>query len=105
VLAAFIPALTAGASSSQPDHSVVTNEQAATQALKEGSTIQGKRKQEKATMGIIAKRRRVAGVEVALSTPGTGANKIKPLGILKSKKVRSSDRAAAATTTSTAAEE
>jgi hypothetical protein len=105
VLAAFIPALTAGASSSQPNHSVVTIEQAATQALKEGSTIQGKRKRGKATMDIMAKRRRVAGVEAAPSTPSTKAKKIKPLGILKSKKARSSERAAAATSTSTAAEE
>jgi regulator of replication initiation timing len=105
VLAAFIPALTAGASSSQPDHSVVTIQQAATQALKEGSTIQGKRKRAKATMDIMAKRRRVAGVEAAPSTPSTKAKKIKPLGILKSKKARGSERAAAATSTSTAAEE
>jgi hypothetical protein len=104
VLAAFVPAWTAGASSSQPHHSVVTIEQAATQAPKEGSTIQGKRKREKATRDIMAKRRRVAGAEAAPSTPGTRTMKRKPLGILKSKKARSSERAAAATTTSTAAE-
>jgi hypothetical protein len=105
VLAAFVPTWTAGASSSQPHLSVVTIDQAATQALKEGSTIQGKRKRGKATSDTMAKRRRVAGAEVPSSSPGTGAKKIKPLGILKSKKVRSSERAAAAPTTSTAAEE
>jgi hypothetical protein len=104
VLAAFIPALTAGASSSQPHHSVVAIEQAATQALKEGSTIQGKRKRGEATREITAKRRRVAGAEVTPSTPSTRAKKRKPLGILNSKKARSSERATAATTTSTAAE-
>jgi regulator of replication initiation timing len=105
VLAAFVPALTAGASYSQPHHSDVTIEQAATQALKEGSTRQGKRKRRKATKELAAKRRRVAGAEAAPSTPSTKAKKRKPLGILKSKKARSSERAAAATTTSTAAEE
>jgi hypothetical protein len=66
VLAAFVPALTAGASSSQPYHSVVPIEQTATQALKEGSTRQGKRKRGEATRGITAKRPRVAEAQVAL---------------------------------------
>jgi hypothetical protein len=104
VLVAFVPTLT-GASSSQPHHSDVTIKQAATQALKEGSTRQGKRKRGEATRELAAKRRRVAGAEAAPSTPSTKAKKRKPLGILKSKKARSSERAAAATTTSTAAEE
>jgi regulator of replication initiation timing len=104
VLVTFVPALTAGASSSQPRHSDVTIEQAATQALKEGSTRQGKRKRGEATRELAAKRRRVAGAEAAPSTPSTKAKKRRPLGILKSKKTRSSERAAAATTPSTAAE-
>jgi hypothetical protein len=105
VLVAFVPALTAEASSSQPRHSDVTIEQAATQALKEGSTRQSKRKRREATRELAAKRRRVAGAEAAPSTPSTKAKKRKPLGVLKSKKARSSEQAAAATTTSTVAEE
>ena len=81
VLAAFVPALTAGASSSQPHPSVVTIDQAATQALKEGSTRVGKRKRGEATGKITAKRRRDG-------TEGVGieGRKTKPLGILRSKK-------------------
>ncbi|KAI2478049.1 hypothetical protein Ptr902_10732 [Pyrenophora tritici-repentis] len=104
VLASFVPVLTAGASSSQPHHSVVTSGQAATQAFEEESTRQGKRKRGEATIEIMAKRRRATGAEIAPSTPSTRAKKRKPLGILKSKKARSGKRAAAATTTSTAAE-
>ena len=100
VLAAFVPASTAGASFSQPHHLVAIIEQAATQAVEEVSTRQGKRKRGGATMGIMAKRRRVAEVEVAPSTPSTRTKKRKPLGILKSKKARSGERAAAATTPS-----
>ena len=104
VLAAFPPALTAGASSSQPSHLIEPIKQDATQALEEESTRKGKRKRGEATREITAKRRRAAGAEVAPSTLSTRAKKIKPLGILKSKKARSSERAAAADTTSTAAE-
>ena len=104
VLAAFLPALTAEASSSQPNHSVVPINQAATQALEEESTRKGKRKRGEATREITAKRRRATGAEVAPSTLSTRAKKRKPLGILKSKKFRSSKRAAATDTTSTAAE-
>ncbi|KZM19287.1 hypothetical protein ST47_g9567 [Ascochyta rabiei] len=104
VLAAFVPALTDEASFLQPHHSVVTTEKVATQALKEESTRQGKRKRGEATGEITAKRRCAAGAKVALSTPSTRAKKRKPLGILKSKKARSSEWAFAGTTTSTASE-
>jgi len=104
VLAAFLPALTAGASSSQLNHLVVPINQAATQSLEEESTRKGKRKRGEATREIAAKRRRATRAEVALSTLSTRAKKKKPLGILKSKKFRSSERAAATDTTSTAAE-
>jgi hypothetical protein len=103
VLAAFVPAWTAGASSSQLHQSVVTIEETAPQTLKEESTRPGKRKRGEATREITAKRPRVAEAEVAPSTPSTRAKKRKPLGILESKKARRSERAAAATTTSTAA--
>jgi hypothetical protein len=104
VLAAFLPALTAGASSSQPNHSVVPIKQDATQALEKESTRKGERKRGEATREITAKRHRAAGAEVAPSTLSTRAKKRKPLGILESKKFRSSEPAAATDTTSTAAE-
>ncbi|KAF2850624.1 hypothetical protein T440DRAFT_529962 [Plenodomus tracheiphilus IPT5] len=90
VLAAFVPAATAQASSSQPYHSVVTNEQAATQALQEESTRKVKRKRGETTGEIMLKRRRMAGAEVAPSTPSITAKERKALGILKSKKATSS---------------
>jgi hypothetical protein len=104
VLAAFVPALNAGASSSQLRHSVVTIKQAATQAPKEGSTRQRKRKRGEIIREIATKRCCMSGAKVAPSTSSTGDKKRKPLGILKSKKTRSSERAAAATSISTAAE-
>jgi hypothetical protein len=104
VLAAFLSALTAGASSLQPNHVVVPINQAATQALEEESTRKGKRKRGEATREIAAKRRRATRAKVAPSTLSTRAKKKKPLEILKSKKFRSSKRAAATNTTSTAVE-
>jgi hypothetical protein len=81
VLAAFVPALTARGSSSQPHQAVVSLEQAATQALEEESTRQGKRKRGGAIREISAKRRCVAGAEATpSSTPSTRAKKRRPLG-------------------------
>jgi hypothetical protein len=88
VLAAFISGSTAGASFSQPHHLVGTIEQAETQALKEESTRQGKRKRLEATRKAADKRRRMAEAEVAPSTP-----------------IRSNEQATAAATASTAAEQ
>jgi hypothetical protein len=99
VLAVFVPTLTSGASSPQPHHSVVTIKPAATQALNEESTRQGKRKLGGATAEIMVKRRRAAGAEVTSYTPSTRAKKRKPLGILQSKKAKSSERAATANST------
>jgi hypothetical protein len=79
VLAAFISGSTAGASSSQPHHLVGTIKQAETQALKEDSTRQGKRKRGEATREATDKRPRMAEAEVAASTPSTSAKKRKPL--------------------------
>jgi predicted GIY-YIG superfamily endonuclease len=82
----------AGASSSQLQQSVVTIEEAATQALEAGSSSLGKRKLGR-VKNITAKRRRD-------DTKGVGikGKRTKPLGILRSKK------AAAAAKTSTQAE-
>jgi hypothetical protein len=105
VLAAFISGSTAGASSTQPHHLVGTIKQAETQALKEDSTRQGKRKREEATREATDKRPRMAEAEVGASTPSTSAKKRNPLGILNCKNARSSEQAAAPTTASTAAEQ
>jgi hypothetical protein len=104
VLTVFVPTLISGASSPQPYHSVVTIKPAATQVLNKESTRQGKRKLGGATTEIVVKRRRAAEAEVTPYTPSTRAKKRKPLGILKSKKARSSERAAAANSTSAAVE-
>jgi hypothetical protein len=84
MLAAYVAA---GASSSQLQQSVVTIEQAATQALEAGSSSLGKRKLGK-VKNITAKRRRDDTKWV-----GIKGKRTKPLGILRSKKA-----AAAATT-------
>jgi hypothetical protein len=104
-LAVFLPALIAGASSPQPYHSVVTVKQTTTQALEEDSIRQRKRKLGVATREITVKRRRAAVAEATPYTPNTRAKKRKPLGILRSKKARSSEWAAAADSTPTAAEQ
>ncbi|KAG9186453.1 hypothetical protein G6011_09561 [Alternaria panax] len=104
-LAVFDPALIAGASSPQPYHSIVTIKQAATPALKQDSTRQGKRKLGEATREVTVKRRRAAGAGSTPYTPNTREKKRKPLGILQSKKARSIKRAAAANSTSTPPEQ
>ncbi|RII24193.1 hypothetical protein CUC08_Gglean011926 [Alternaria sp. MG1] len=105
VLTVFVPTIIAGASSPQSYHSIVTIKQPATQALEEDTTRKGKRKLGVATREITIKRRRAAGAEAMPSTPNTRAKKRKPLGILRSRRVRQNDQAAAINSTPTATEQ
>ena len=104
-LTVFVSTIIAGASSPQPYHSIMTIKQPATQALEEDTTRKGKRKLGVATREITIKRRRAAGAEAMPSAPNTRAKKRKPLGILRSKRVRRNDQAAAINSTLTATEQ
>lgn len=106
VLTAFVATLIVGASTSQPYHSVEIIEKASSQTPKEMHNRKRKRNQGNAAGNIMIKRHCAAraGSEVAPSTPSTATSKRKPLKILESKKATSIERAAA-TMTSTAAEQ
>ena len=104
-LTVFVSTIIAGASSPQPYHSIMTIKQPATQALEEDTTRKGKRKLGAATREITIKRRRAAGAEAMPSASNTRAKKRKPLGILRSKRVRRNDQAAAINSTLTATEQ
>jgi hypothetical protein len=104
-LTVFVSTIIAGASSPHPYHSVITIKQPATQALEEDATRKGKRKLGVATREITVKRRRADGAAATPYTLNTRAKKRKPLGILRSKKFRSGEQAAAVNSTPTATEQ